>query len=160
MPVPRRLTIIFLAKLLPDLGLRPRRHSEQQHLLQAPDMIGQARRHRWCTRSPHLGRAAAVGRPREQQGLAQTGVGQAQNCGTSGTAPADRASPLRPCTVCLPDAPPPPRADGFEVESLHKGGVDLPATCRQDLLDRQLGAEHHAVLDPDETPTPVRLNLA
>ena len=55
MPVPRRLTSSFLAKLLPDLELRPRRHSEQQHLLQAPDMISHARRHRWCPRPPHLG---------------------------------------------------------------------------------------------------------
>lgn len=46
----------------------------------------------------------------------------------------------------------------IEVESFHKGGVDPPATCRQDLLDRQLGTEHHAVLHPDHTTMPVLLD--
>src|SRR5712691_994114 len=55
MPGPLRLTIIFLANPLPDLELRPRWHPIEQHLLQAPDMIGQARRHRRCTRPPPLG---------------------------------------------------------------------------------------------------------
>src|ERR1700704_5666320 len=36
MPVPLNWAIIFLVKPLPTLGLRPRRHSEQQHLFQAP----------------------------------------------------------------------------------------------------------------------------
>jgi len=76
MLVPLRLTIIFLAKPLLDLWLRPRRHSEQQHLFQAPDMIGQARRHCRGTRLPHLRRATAVGRLGSQQRLAQTGVRQ------------------------------------------------------------------------------------
>src|SRR6266478_10258442 len=45
-----------------------------------------------------------------------------------------------------------------EVESLHKGGIDGPTTCGQDLLDVQLGAAHHAVLDPYEAPAPVRFH--
>jgi hypothetical protein len=54
MPVSIHLTIIFLVKPLPTLVLWPRRHSKQQHLFQAPHMIGQARRHRWCARPPLL----------------------------------------------------------------------------------------------------------
>jgi hypothetical protein len=46
----------------------------------------------------------------------------------------------------------------IEVESFHKGGVDLSATGRQDLRDRQLGAAHHAVLHPDHTTMPVLLD--
>jgi hypothetical protein len=64
MPVPRCVMIIFLATPLLDLGLRPRRHSEQQHFFQRPDVIGQAGRHRWRPRPPPLGRARAVGRHR------------------------------------------------------------------------------------------------
>jgi hypothetical protein len=45
-----------------------------------------------------------------------------------------------------------------KVEPLDKGRVDRPATSRQDLLDSQLGTEHHPVFDPDEAPTPVRLD--
>src|SRR5215472_17483185 len=50
-----------------------------------------------------------------------------------------------------------PLAD-VEVEPLHKGGLDGPAASRQDLLDGQPGAEHHAVGDPNETSTPIRLD--
>ena len=45
-----------------------------------------------------------------------------------------------------------------EVEPLDKGRVDGPATGRQDLLDGQPGAEHHAVCDAHEAPAPVRLH--
>ena len=45
-----------------------------------------------------------------------------------------------------------------EVEPLHKGGINGPASSCQDLLDGQPGAEHHAVLDPHEAPAPVRLD--
>jgi hypothetical protein len=55
MPVSLRLTIIFLVNPLPDLVLRPRRHSEQQHLFQAPHTIGQARSHRRGARPPLRG---------------------------------------------------------------------------------------------------------
>src|SRR6266853_5855925 len=48
-------------------------------------------------------------------------------------------------------------ADG-EVEPLHKGSIDGPTTCCQDLLDGQLGAEHHAVLDTYDGPAPVRFH--
>src|SRR5262245_59744914 len=50
-----------------------------------------------------------------------------------------------------------PLAD-VEVESLNKGGVDLPTTHRQDLLDSRQRAEHHAVLDLDKAAAPVRLH--
>ena len=46
----------------------------------------------------------------------------------------------------------------IEVKPLNQRRVDGPATGCQDLRDGQLGAEHHAVLHPDETPTPVRLH--
>src|SRR6266478_7418967 len=42
-------------------GLRPRRHAEQEHLTEGPDMVGQPRGHGWCLGLPALGRAAAVG---------------------------------------------------------------------------------------------------
>jgi hypothetical protein len=42
-------------------------------------------------------------------------------------------------------------ADG-EVDALHERGVDLPVVCRQHLLDRPEGAEHHAVTDAHQTP--------
>jgi hypothetical protein len=42
-----------------------------------------------------------------------------------------------------------------KVEPLDKGRVNRPATSRQDLLDSQLGAEHHTVFDPYDAPTPV-----
>jgi len=45
-----------------------------------------------------------------------------------------------------------------EVEPLHKGCIDLPATRRQDLLDRLKRAEYHPVLDPSHTLTPVLLD--
>src|SRR5262249_21003864 len=45
-----------------------------------------------------------------------------------------------------------------EVEPFDKRGVDGPAASRQDLFDGQPGAEHHAVPDAHETPTPVRLD--
>src|SRR5436853_949132 len=45
-----------------------------------------------------------------------------------------------------------------EVEPLHKCGIDGPATRRQELFDGQLGAEHHAVLDPYDAPAPVRFH--
>ena len=54
MPVSIHLPIIFLVKSLPTLVLWPRRHSKQQHLFQAPHMIGQARRPRWGARPPLL----------------------------------------------------------------------------------------------------------
>ena len=41
-----------------------------------------------------------------------------------------------------------------EVEPLDKGGLDLPATGRQHLLDGLQGPEHHAVAHADQTPTP------
>ena len=42
--------------------LRPRRHAEQQHLTQRPDVIRQSRGHRRRPWLPALGRARAVGR--------------------------------------------------------------------------------------------------
>ena len=41
-------------------------------------MIGQSRRHRRCTRPPHLSRATAIGRLGNQQGLAHTRTRQAE----------------------------------------------------------------------------------
>jgi hypothetical protein len=42
--------------------LRPRRHAEQEHLTQRPDVLRQARGHGGRPRLPALGRARAVGR--------------------------------------------------------------------------------------------------
>src|SRR5215471_5291764 len=53
---------------------------------------------------------------------------------------------------------PQPAGTRPEVEPFHKGRIDRPATRRQDLLNGQLGAEHHAVFDPDEASAPIRLD--
>src|SRR5206468_8031511 len=41
-------------------GLWPRRHAKEPHLAQRPDMIRQARGHRWRPGPPRLGRADAL----------------------------------------------------------------------------------------------------
>ena len=45
-----------------------------------------------------------------------------------------------------------------KIAPLHKGRIDRPATRRQDVLDRLSRAQHHPVLHPDHTPTPVLLD--
>jgi hypothetical protein len=46
----------------------------------------------------------------------------------------------------------------IEVEACPNGRVALPATCRQDVLNRPQGAEHDAVLHPDHMTMPVLLD--
>jgi hypothetical protein len=58
------------------LRLRPWRHAKQQHISQAPDLIGESCRHRWRARAPHRGGATAVGGNGLRQRLAQAGMGQ------------------------------------------------------------------------------------
>src|SRR5216683_2611725 len=41
-----------------------------------------------------------------------------------------------------------------EIDALHEGGIDLPATGREHLLDDLKGPEHHTVSDADQTATP------
>jgi hypothetical protein len=43
----------------------------------------------------------------------------------------------------------------IEVEPLGKRGMDGPATHRQDLRDGLQDAEHPAVLDPHDAPSPI-----
>ena len=50
--------------------LRPRRHPKEQHFAEGPDVIRQSSRHRGCAGPPLFGRARAVGRDRQGQGLA------------------------------------------------------------------------------------------
>jgi hypothetical protein len=69
-------TMLNSRRFLDRLRLGPRRHSEQQHFFQRPDVIGQASRHRWRTRPPHLGRALAVGRNWLRSWLTQARMGQ------------------------------------------------------------------------------------
>jgi hypothetical protein len=45
-------------------------------------------------------------------------------------------------------------ADG-EVLPFDERGIDLPAVCRQPLLDRRERAEHDAMAHADQTPAPV-----
>src|SRR5262245_27828862 len=52
---PCHLTIVRLNSRLQRLGLRPRRHAEQEHLTQAPHPLRQPGRHRRGTRLPLLG---------------------------------------------------------------------------------------------------------
>ena len=54
--------------------LRPRRHPEQQHLPQRPDVICQSSGHGGRPQLPALGRARAVRRLRREQRLAYAGV--------------------------------------------------------------------------------------
>ena len=54
--------MIVLASHLHALGLRPRQHTEQQHLSHDPHALGQSCRHGWCPWLPAFGGAGAVGR--------------------------------------------------------------------------------------------------
>ena len=124
------------AATLDGLWLRPRRHAIEQHLFQRSHVIGQSRRHRWRTRPPHLRRAAAIGRFRNQQGLAQTGVGQykvmvhLEQCQLMPQAVSALAQCVDPTSYrryALAD---------IQVEPLHKGRIDrlaaggrVPASC-------------------------------
>ena len=56
-----RALIIMSNRFLQRLRLRPRRDPKEQHVTQAPDMIGQPSGHRRCAGPPPLGRAGAVG---------------------------------------------------------------------------------------------------
>jgi hypothetical protein len=58
---------------------------------------------------------------------------------------AQRADPSLDRGDMLPDA---------AVDPLHKGGVDVPAVWRQDVVDGFEGAKHHVVRHVDETPAP------
>src|SRR6266446_9762848 len=72
---PVNTMIINWRRFLDRLRLGPRWHAIKQHLFERPDAISQARRHRRCTRPPHLGRACAIGSNRFGERLAQTGMG-------------------------------------------------------------------------------------
>ena len=113
--------------------------------LERPHVIGQSRRHRRCTRPPHLGRARSVGGNRFGERLAQTGMGQheividleqrqllAQPVFTltrRGAAPSHRCHALAQA----------------QIEPLDKSRVDLPAAGGQHLLHRRLRANDHVV---------------
>jgi len=58
--------------------LRPWRHAKQEHFAQRPDVIGQARGHRWRARPPRRGRARAVGGYRLRHGLAYARMREAK----------------------------------------------------------------------------------
>jgi len=142
----------MLPRCLHGLRLRPRRHAEQQHLTQRPDVIRQASGHGRRPRLPALGRAVAMGRLGFRERLAQAGMRQAEIvvCVVE--------YQLLPQTVLAltqrHDAPPNRRhmlAD-TEVDALDEGRIDLPAAHRQDLLHRRLGAEDHAVCHLDQAP--------
>jgi hypothetical protein len=98
------------------------------------------------------GAECEVGGFRNQQGPAQTGVGQYkvvirleqhQLMLHAVFTLAERIDPAPYCRYPLTN---------IEVELLDEGRVDRPATRRQDLLDGQLRAEHHMVRDPDDAP--------
>src|SRR6266851_5746039 len=130
MPVSLHWTIIFLVKPLPASVLRPRRHSEQQHLFQAPHTIGQARSHRRGARPPLFGRAAAVGGLGLRQGLAYARVGQAEIVVTM-----EHGQLLPHAVLALAEGADPSShgchmlADG-EVDPLNECCVALPAARR------------------------------
>ena len=51
---PLHIPILNRHPVLDRLRLGPRWHPVEQHLFERPDVIGQSRRHRRCTRPPHL----------------------------------------------------------------------------------------------------------
>jgi hypothetical protein len=65
----RFLLLLTPAACLHPGGLGPRGHPIQEHFTQRPDVIGEARRHRWRLRLPLRGRTRAVGRDRLGHGL-------------------------------------------------------------------------------------------
>src|SRR6266571_9245014 len=138
--------------------LRPRRHAEQEHLAQRPDMVGQSRRHGWCLEPPAFGGAAAVGRLGLGQELTEASMRQAEVIvamvkselmaqpllafAQRGDSPSDRRHML---------------TDG-EVEAFNEGRVDLPAAGREYLLDGLQGPEDHPVAHPHQAPPAYRLD--
>ena len=99
-------------------------------------MVGQSGRHGWRIRPPPLGCTTAIGRLENQQGLAQTGVGQDKV--VRGLEPrqlmlqavfalAERGDPPSSRRYALPDV---------QVEPLHQGRMDLPAAGSQYLRAR------------------------
>ena len=46
----------------------------------------------------------------------------------------------------------------IQIASLYKGGVNLAAAHRQQLLNPLPGAAHHPILDAHNAPSPVRLH--
>src|SRR5262245_19201163 len=73
---PLNTMIINRHRFLDRLRLGPRGHAIQQHLFERPDAIRQARRYRWRTGAPHLGRACSIGSNWFGVRLAQTGMRQ------------------------------------------------------------------------------------
>ena len=67
---------------------------------------------------------------------------------SAGFALAQRGDPTPYCRHTLANV---------EVEPFYKGCIDLPATGRQDMLDRLQRAEHHAVVHPNYALAPVLL---
>src|SRR6516165_12746099 len=138
--------------------LRPRRHAKEQDLAQRPDVLGQARGHRWRARPPLLGRAAALGRLGQRQGLAPGGMRQAEI-----VVHVIQRQLLVYAVLAFAERrhTPPDRGDllaDTEVEAFNARRVDLPAAGRQYLLGRRQGAEHHAVAHPYQTPAPPGLD--
>src|SRR5262249_42971386 len=140
------------------LWLWPRRHPIQEDFLQRPHAVSQPGCHRWCTWPPLLGQARPVGRHWLGQWLAQTRMRQHKvviDLEQDQLIPQTRFA-LAQGVDSAPDRPH-PLPEG-EVEPFDKRRIDRPATSRQHLLDGQPGAEDHAVRDPHDTSTSVRLH--
>src|SRR5439155_4595097 len=60
-PIMSGVTIVVPTNSLYGMRWRPRWHPKHQPLLERPHVSSQSRRHRRCTRLPHLGGTGAVG---------------------------------------------------------------------------------------------------
>ena len=98
------LTLLLLSHAFPQLRLGPRRHAEQEHLAQRPDMICESCRQRRRLRPPLLGRGRPVGGLRREQRLASGSVWEAKvvvdvnnaHCGRKPASPWHSVATRRP----------------------------------------------------------------
>src|SRR3989442_11739972 len=148
LPVPLPTTLLAYT----PHWLGPRRHAEQQHLPEGPDLVGEPRRHGWRTRPPLLGRTAAVGRLGLGHGPAYARMGQ-----TAIVVTVEHGHLLQQPVFALAQCadPSPDRGhllpDGA-VEPLHAGGVALPAMRSPHVIDGLQRAKNPTVTHPHQAP--------
>ena len=79
--------------------MRPRRHTEAQHLARRPDVLRQSSGHGGRPRPPALGRAHAVGSAQAGAGVGVHWREVSSNYSTRDTRPADGVRRPHPCTA-------------------------------------------------------------
>jgi len=147
----------MLPRRFQRLGLRPRRHAQEQACSQPPDLGGPPRGPRWRPRPPARGRARALRRRGPQSRLASTGRG-----------PTDVLIALIPYPLLPPAvracaqrrAPPSHRRDMLAdaaVEAFDERRSALPATGRPPLRNRRPRAAPAPLVPPSPAPPAYRL---